>query len=147
MPERFYEDYSVGELIKADGVTLSEADILDFAFRYDPQPFHLDKEAAAKSIYGGLIASGWQVGAVTFRMLVQAGVLGRGSMGSPGVDELRWAKPVRPGDTLYAEAEVTDMRPSQSKPDRGLVFITYRVRNQLGELVMSFRSTQLIRRR
>ncbi|MCW5731980.1 MAG: MaoC family dehydratase [Alphaproteobacteria bacterium] len=147
MPERYYEDYSVGEVIKADGVTLSEADILDFAFRYDPQPFHLDKEAAAKSIYGGLIASGWQVGAVTFRMLVQAGVLGRGSMGSPGLDELRWTKPVRPGDTLYAEAEVTDMRPSQSKPDRGLVFMTYRVRNQSGEVVMSFRSTQLIRRR
>lgn len=147
MPERFYEDYSVGETIKADGVTISEAEILDFAFRYDPQPFHLDKEVAAKSIYGGLIASGWQVGAVTFRMLVQAGVLGRGSMGSPGLDELRWTKPVRPGDTLYAEAEVTDMRPSQSKPDRGLVFMTYRVRNQSGEVVMSFRSTQLIRRR
>lgn len=147
MVARYYEDYHVGQLIKADGVTLHEAEIIDFAFKYDPQPFHLNKEAADRSIYGGLIASGWQVGAIAFRMLMQAGVLGDGSMGSPGLDELRWFKPVRPGDTLYGEAEILEMRLSASKPDRGVIVIHYRVRNQAGELVMGYRGTQIVLRR
>jgi acyl dehydratase len=147
MNSRYYEDYQQGEIIRAAGITLSEADIIEFAFKYDPQPFHIDKVAAEKSIYGGLIASGWQVMAVCFRMLVQAGLVGEGSMGSPGVDELRWHLPTRPGDTLYAEAEVLDMRPSSSKPDRGIVTIGYRFKNQKGELVMSLKSTQLVKKR
>src|SRR3546814_13322728 len=102
--ERYYEDYDTGEIITAAGVTIAEADILDFAFRYDPQPFHLDKTAAEASIYQGLIASGWQTGLLGFRMLLQAGLLGTGSMGTPGLDELRWYLPVRPGDTVYVQA-------------------------------------------
>lgn len=144
---RFYEDYSVGEVIRSAAITLTEADIIDFAFRYDPQPFHIDKLSAEKSIYGGLIASGWQVIAVTFRMLVQAGFLGEGSMGSPGVEELKWMLPVRPGDTLRGEVEILDMRVSTSKPDRGLVRMAYRIINQKGETVSSLRSTQLVKRR
>src|SRR5512147_1003449 len=98
MEARYLEDYTTGEVIRATGITLTESEIIAYGFRYDPQPFHTDKIAAEKSIYGGLIASGWQVGALAFRMLVQAGVLGEGSLGSPGLDELRWSRPVRPGD-------------------------------------------------
>lgn len=144
---RFYEDYTVGEVIRSAAVTLSEADIVEFAFKYDPQPFHIDKPSADQSIYGGLIASGWQVIAVTFRMLVQAGLLGEGSMGSPGVDELRWILPVRPGDTLRGEVEVLEMRPSASKPDRGIVRMAYQITNQKGETVCTLRSAQLVKRR
>lgn len=145
--DRYYEDYDQGEVIHANGVTVSEADILDFAYRYDPQPFHLDKEVAAKSIYGGLIASGWQTGALGFRMLMQAGLLGKGSMGSPGLDELRWYKPVRPGDTLYGKASVEEKRESASKPDRGILKLKYWVENQRGEMVMSFYGNQLVSKR
>lgn len=144
---RFFEDYAAGEIIRSAAVTLTEADIIDFAFRYDPQPFHIDKPSAEKSIYGGLIASGWQVIAVTFRMLVQAGLLGEGSMGSPGVDELRWMLPVRPGDTLHGEVTVLETRPSSSKPDRGIVTMAYKIINQKGEAVASLRSAQLVKRR
>jgi acyl dehydratase len=145
--ERYYEDYDVGEIIAADGVTITEASILDFAFCYDPQPFHLDKMAAEASIYGGLIASGWQTGLLGFRMLLKAGLLGRGSMGSPGLDELRWYLPVRPGDTLYGKASIEDKRESQSKPDRGIVKMKYWIENQKGETVMSFFGNQLVKKR
>jgi acyl dehydratase len=143
---RYYDDYRAGEVVHAPGVTLSEADILDFALRYDPQPLHLDALAAARSSYGGLIASGWHVAALGFRMLIQAGLLGEGSLGSPGLDELRWHLPARPGDTLYAEAEVLDVRPSASKPDRGVVIVAYRIKNQHGQVIMSCRGVQLVRR-
>lgn len=143
---RSLEDYRPGEIICAGAVTLSETDILDFARRYDPQPIHLDPAAAQRSIYGGLIASGFQVVALGFRMLVEAGLLGEGSMGSPGIDELRWLRPVRPGDTLHAEAEITDVRVSRSRPDRGVVQVSYRIRNQAGEVVTTFRAAQLVQR-
>lgn len=145
--ERWLEDYSVGEIIKADGVTISEAEILSFAFTYDPQPFHLDKLAAEQSPYKGLIASGWQTGLLGFRMLLQAGLLGKGSMGSPGLDEIRWFMPVRPGDTLYGRAEILEKRESASKPDRGIVRMKYWIENQTGETVMSFFGTQMVLKR
>ncbi|WP_300295324.1 MaoC family dehydratase [Ferrovibrio sp.] len=145
--ERWFEDYAVGEVIKADGVTISEAEILAFAFTYDPQPFHLDKIAAETSPYGGLIASGWQTGLLGFRMLLQAGLLGKGSMGSPGLDEIRWFMPVRPGDTLYGRASIEDKRESASKPDRGIVRMKYWIENQKGETVMSFFGTQMVLKR
>jgi acyl dehydratase len=147
MNPRYFEDYQQGEIIRGAGITLSESDIIEFAFKYDPQPFHIDKTAAEQSIYGGLIASGWQVMAVSFRMLVQAGLLGEGSMGSPGVDELRWHLPTRPGDTLTAEVEVLEKRASSSKPDRGIVMMGYRIKNQKGELVLSAKSVQLVKKR
>lgn len=145
--DRYYEDYTLGEVVEANGVSLSESDVLDFALRYDPQPFHLDREAAQRSIFGGLIASGWQTGALALRMLIQAGLIGKGSMGSPGLDELRFLKPVRPGDTLYAKARVEAMRESASKPDRGIVLVQYWVENHKGETVMSFKGNQLIAKR
>jgi acyl dehydratase len=147
MLDRYLEDYAQGEVIRGGGITITDGDIIDFALRYDPQPFHLDGRAAARSIYGGLIASGWQVGALGFRSLVQQGLLGRGSLGSPGLDEIRWLKPVRPGDTLYGVAEILEVRPSRSRPDRGIVRVAYRVENQAGETVMSFIGNQLVARR
>lgn len=145
--ERWFEDYTVGEVIRADGVTISEAEILSFAFTYDPQPFHLDKLAAEQSPYKGLIASGWQTGLLGFRMLLQAGLLGKGSMGSPGLDEIRWFMPVRPNDTLFGRASIEDKRESASKPDRGIVKMKYWIENQKGETVMSFLGTQMVLKR
>jgi acyl dehydratase len=147
MVERYYEDYTKGEVVRGPGFTLTEDAIIDWAVKYDPQPIHMDKLAAEKSIYGGLIASGWQVGSLSFRLLMQAGLVGEASLGAPGLDEVRWLLPVRPGDTIYPEAQVMEMRVSASKPDRGLVSMAYRVNNQRGETVMTLRSVQIVRRR
>jgi len=146
MIERYYEEFTKGEVVRAPGFTLTEGAIVDWAVRYDPQPIHMDKPAAELSMYGSLIASGWQVIALSFRLLLQAGLLGAASLGSPGVDEVRWLLPVRPGDTIYPEAEVLDMRISASKPDRGLVTVAYRVHNQRGERVLTMRAVQIVKR-
>ena len=147
MSERYFDDFQVGETFLSQGVTLSESQILDFALLYDPQPFHIDLEAAAKGPFGGLIASGFQTLALTFRMFYQERVFSACGMGSPGFDELRWLKPVRPGDTIHAEAEVLETRPSSSKPDRGVVRLAYRTVNQHGETVMSFTAIQIMARK
>lgn len=147
MTQRYYEDYTKGEVVRAPGYLLTEAAILDWALTYDPQYIHMDRQAAEQSIYGGLIASGWQVAVISFRLLVQSGLLGAASLGSPGVDELRWLLPVRPGDTIHPEAEVLDMRPSASRPDRGLVTIGYRVKTDKGDTVLTMRAVQIVRRR
>jgi acyl dehydratase len=140
---RYFEDFAPGDRLVTPGITLTEANIIDFGLRFDPQPIHIDKLAAEKGFYGGLIASGWQVGALAFRMVWQSGFLYGGSLGSPGVDELRWLKPVRPGDTIAVEAHVTGKRLS-SKGDRGYVNVDYAVKNQSGETVMSMKSVQLV---
>ena len=147
MNPRYFEDYTVGEVVNADGFTLTEAEIIHFALTYDPQPFHMDVQKAKESIYGGLIASGWQGALIGFRMLLNAGLLGEGSLGSPGIDQVRWLKPVRPGDTLYAHAKVVDKRVSQSKPERGVVHLDWWIDNQTGETVTTMKSIQLVRRR
>lgn len=147
MTERYFEDFEAGECFVSRGVTLSEAQILDFALAYDPQPFHLDRTAAEASPYGGLIASGFQTLALAFRMFYQEGVISACSMGSPGMSELRWLGPVRPGDTLRSEAEVVATRPSRSKPDRGSVEMAFSVSNQRDEVVMTFRTTIILARR
>ena len=144
---RCYEDYAKGQVVRAPGFSVTEDAIIDWALKYDPQPIHMDRLAAEKSIYGGLIASGWQTAAICFRLLLQAGLLGEESLGSPGIDELRWLLPVRPGDTIDPEAEVLDMRVSASKPDRGLLTVAYRVKNQRGETVLTMRAIQIVRRR
>src|SRR5258708_22573355 len=145
--ERLFDDFKIGERFTSDGMTMTEAAILDFAQRFDPQPFHLDLEAAKTSPYGGLIASGLHTFAVGFRLFLDARVVHSASMGSPGVDELRWTKPVRPRDTLHTEAEVMEMRPSASKPDRGTLRSRYEVKNHQGEVVMSFLAIHILRRR
>jgi len=147
MKNGFFEDFEVGETIRTGGVTMTEGDIIDYALKYDPQPIHTDREAAKGSIYGGIIASGWQVGALAFRMFVQAGVFAGGSMGSPGVETMRWHKPVRPGDTVRLEATIAEMRPSSTRDDRGYMLFDYKVLNQANEVVMSWLGTQIVRRR
>ena len=115
-----FDDFQPGDRIESPGLTMTESAIIDFAVQFDPQSFHMDQEAAKKSLYGGLIASGIQTVADTFRVLLMTGVL-TNNIGSPGFDEFRWLRPVRPGDTLRAVAEVLDVRPSASRPDRGTV--------------------------
>lgn len=144
--ELWFDDFAVGQRFKTAGATLSEAQILEFGWAHDPQPFHIDREAAAASPFGGLIASGFQTLLVSFRLVYQEGIINAASLGSPGLDELRWPRPVRPGDTLRVEGEVVEIRPSRSKPDRGLIVIAYTVTNQAAEPVMTFRAMHLLRR-
>jgi len=142
----FFDDFSPGDRFVSKGVTFTEADIISFALCYDPQPFHIDVHAAAQSPYGGLIASGFHTLAQTFRMMLQEGVFADCSMGSPGMEELRWLVPVRPGDTLHMEGEVAEMQPSTSKPDRGILKVDYQAINQHGETVMTLRVIHVLRR-
>ena len=116
---RYLEDFTAGEVIDLGSYTLDEAEILEFARRFDPQPFHVDPERAAASIYGGLIASGWHTCGIFMRLAVDGLIGDSSSMGSPGLDNLRWLLPVRPGDTLRARYTVLEVTPSRSRPDRG----------------------------
>ncbi len=143
----WFEDFTPGRTFRTAGATISEASILDFAFHYDPQPFHLDKTAAEKSIYGGLIASGFQTMITAFRLWHAENIMNTASAGSPGVDELRWILPVRPDDTIRVRAEVLECRASRSKPDRGSTLMRYDVFNQKDEKVMSWTCWQLMMKR
>jgi acyl dehydratase len=147
MREMYFEDFKPGDRFVSPGVTATEGMIIDFALAYDPQPFHLDSRAAAASHFGGLIASGIQTLALGFRVFLQLGLFSACGMGSPGLDELRWLRPVRPGDTLRSEVEVVEARPSRSKPDRGMLVMAFTMRNQRDEDVLTMRTMQLTRRR
>jgi acyl dehydratase len=147
MTAKFLDDLHPGEKFVSGGITLTESGIIGFALTYDPQPFHLDAAAAAESIYGGLIASGFQVVALAFRLFIQSGMLAGSSMGSPGIDELRWFAPARPGDTLHAEVEVLAVTPSKSKADRGIARLRYTMLNQRREAVAGFIVNHLLLRR
>jgi acyl dehydratase len=145
---RYFEDFQVGEEIDL-GLTpvFTEESIITFARRYDPQPFHLDPVQAKASIFGGLVASGWQTVSEYMRLLVQ-GVLNQSpSMGSPGVDEVRWPAPVRPGDVLHGRLTVAALRQSASRPTMGIVSWTGEARNQRGEPVLTMRWVNFIGRR
>ena len=135
---RYLDDFSIGERFKADSFTLDEPKILEFAQKYDPQIFHTDIEAAKDGPYGGLISSGFQTLNLCFCKMVQSGVFNTVSMGGPGIDEIRFLLPVRPGDTIQTEAEILSIKPSNSKPDRGVMRIQYRGFNQNSEEVISF---------
>ncbi|HFD14982.1 MAG TPA: MaoC family dehydratase [Rhodospirillales bacterium] len=140
------DDFRPGQRFTTAGATLSEAQIMAFAFEWDPQPFHIDKLAAAESPFGGIIASGFHTLLVAFRLILQERIFNAASMGSPGMEEIRWRLPVRPDDTLRVEGEVLEVRPSRSRPDRGTARIAYEVKNQHGETVMSFTVTHILRR-
>ena len=145
MDTRYLDDLKPGDRFVSGGLTLNEAEIIDFAFRYDPQPFHLDANAAAESPYGGLIASGWHTGSIMMRLLVENYLSPVSSLGSPGLDELRWHRPVFPGDVLRVETELTSKKQSQSRPEMGSFQSVVRVFNQDGVMVMSMKSIGLIR--
>jgi acyl dehydratase len=143
-PGRYFEDYPVGAVYTGGAIDVSEAEILDFARRYDPQPMHVDKEGAAHGRYGGLIASGWHTGALMMQMLATHFVP-EGNLASPGLDELRWLLPVRPGDRLTLRVTVLEARRSRSKPDQGIVKSLVEVVNQNGEVAMSLKPISLMR--
>ncbi len=145
--ERYFEDYPVGATFEYGPVLMDEPAIVEFARRYDPQPIHTDPQWARSGPFGGLIASGWHTIAVTMRLLVDHYLPVNASLGSPGVDEVRWLRPVRPGDELSARVTVVEARPSQSKPDRGLLRSRIEVRTADGPVVMSLIAVNLIRRR
>lgn len=144
---RYFEDFPVGHRFATSSVTLSEAQIIAFARDNDPQPFHIDPEAAAASHFSGIIASGFQTMIEAFKLTLAEGGWAGASMGSPGLEDLRWLLPVRPGDSLRVEAEVRKSTPSQSKPDRGFTVIHYTVINQTDASVMTYTSTHIFKRR
>ena len=143
----YFEDMTAGSKLDLGTRTVTEAEIIAFARDFDPQPFHVDAPAAAQSPFGGIIASGWHTCALTMRLLVENLLLRSASLGSPGVEQIRWTKPVRPGDTLHARVHVLEVRPSASKPDRGTVKIRTEVENQHGEQVMWMESFGMFARR
>ena len=143
----YWEDFYAGQVLEAGGVSLSEEEIIEFASKYDPQPFHTDREKAQQSVFGGLIASGWQTASLCMRMLCDSYLLQSASLGSPGVDEVRWVKPVRAGDTLHLKSIVLETRASASRPDMGTVRSRSEVYNQRGELVMHMSGVGMFRRR
>jgi acyl dehydratase len=144
---RYFEEFTVGAEIVSLGQTLTLESMIAFAVLYDPQSFHIDVEAGKKSPYGSLIASGFQTLAVGFRMLLDTAVLAGTSFGSNAMDDLRWVRPVLPGDTLHTIARVLEARESASKPDRGIVRAAFRVLNQRDEDVLTFATTVFVARR
>lgn len=145
--QRYFEDYTVGSSYEYGTVAVNEAEAIDFARRFDPQPIHVDTVVAAEGPFGGLIASGWHTAALMMRLFVDHYLSSVASLASPGVDELRWLKPVRPGDLLRIRATVTEARRSRSKPDRGIVRTLIEVLNQRGEIVLSMKAMNLLRTR
>jgi len=143
----YFEDFEPGKTIDVGSRTVSEEEIIEFASKYDPQPFHIDKDAAAKSIYGGIIASGWHTCGMIMRLMVDGFLKEAASLGSPGVDEIRWIKPVRGGDTLHVTTTALDAKPSGSKPDRGVIVTLWEAKNQHGELVATVKGMGMFRRR
>jgi len=144
---RYFEDFKPGDVIELGSRTISKERILAFAREFDPQPFHTDEEAATRSIYGGLLASGWHTGSLLMRILYDGLLKDTASLGSPGIDELRWLEPVRPGDTLTARMTIVEAIPSRSKPDRGLIRSLMEMRNQYGRVVLTIRGLSLLGRR
>ena len=142
----FFEDFTPGDRFTTGSRTITEAEIIEFASHWDRQFFHLDPEAARQSIFGGLIASGFHTLLTTFNLIVERAVWTESSQGSPGMEHLRWLKPVRPGDTLTVEFSVVECTPSR-KGDRGYVTFDHATRNQHGETVMTYRSTGIMLRR
>jgi acyl dehydratase len=132
----YFEDYALGSTYECGSVTIDQASIIAFAKEFDPQPFHVDPVAAAAGPYGGLIASGWHTAALVMRLLVENYLAAESSLGSAGLDELRWPHPVRPGDTLRVRATVVESRRSLSKPDRGIVKTMVEATNSGGATVM-----------
>jgi acyl dehydratase len=144
---RHWEDFEVGQVAELGPITVTQSEIVEFATRFDPQPFHIDPEAARLSPFGGLIASGWHTTALFMAMFARAVLLDSASLGSPGIDELRWTAPVRPGDTLSGRSTVTAVQPSSKIGGRGTVFTLNEVFNQDGVLVLTLRARGFFARR
>lgn len=142
--ERWFEDYRAGSVHDIGSVRVDKDEVIEFARRYDPQRFHTDEEAAQRTIFGGLIASGWHTAALMMRLLADNFLPGAASLGAPAVDALRWHLPVRPGDLLSVQVTVCETRRSRSKPDRGVMRTRVEVANQRGELAMSLEAVNIL---
>ena len=143
----FFEDFAVGQRFETESIAVTEAEIVAFARQFDPQYFHLDPVRAADPPFGGIIASGWHTVGVAMRLLVDHYLPHAASLGSPGVEDLRWPIPVRPGDTLRVRATILEARASRSKPDRGIVRTRIEALNQREELVLSMTAVSFLGRR
>ena len=143
--DRYFDDWGQGEVFVSESHLMTEERIRSFAEEFDPQPFHVDPEAAAASIYGGIIASGWHTGSVMMRLM--GTFLGESSMGSPGAEDFRWLAPVRPGDHLRLKLTVLETKASESKPDRGVIRFRNEMLNQRDEVVMSMDPALFVKRR
>ena len=143
----YFEDFAPGQEIDLGARTVSEAEIIAFASEFDPQPFHVDHAAADASTFGGVIASGWHTCSMMMRMVVDGMMASSSSMGSPGVDKVRWLLPVRAGDTLAVRYLTTAVKPSNSRPDRGVVWSTWTATNQHGETVCTIEGMGMFARR
>ena len=142
--DRWFEDYVAGAVYEFGPIRADEAEIIDFARKFDPQAMHVDPDAAARGLFGGLIASGWHTAGMMMRLVVDHYLSSVASVASPGIDELRWKAPVRPGDELKLRVSVLETRLSASKPDRGMVVSLLEAVNQRGETVCSLRAMNLL---
>ena len=142
--ERYFEDYIPGTVFEYGEIRVDEAEIVEFARRFDPQDMHVDPEAAKRGRFGGLIASGWHTAAMMMRLVVENFLPKKASLASPGIDELRWLRPVRPGDVLRLRVTVLEATRSRSRPDRGVVRTSMEVLNQDREVVMSSKPMNII---
>jgi acyl dehydratase len=147
MDDRWFEDYSAGSVYEYGYLTVTEAEILEFARQFDPQPIHLDREFAAAGPFGGIIGSGWHSAGLAMRLIADHYRSRVASMASPGVDELRWQVPLRPGDTVKLRTTIAETRPSRSKDDRGLVITQVELINQDHGVPVAFRAMNLVSRR
>lgn len=146
-PRLFWEDFPVGYQAEFGRAEVTREAIIDFARQFDPQPFHLDEQAAKESLFGGLCASGWHTAAMAMRMMCDSHMNEAASLGSPGLENLRWKQPVRPGDVLHMRQQVLEARPMASRPGVGLALSRWEVFNQRDELVMSMEAWGMYRRR
>jgi acyl dehydratase len=144
---RYWDDYEIGAKYDLGSTSFTAEEIVEFGRQFDPQSFHVDAAAAQASMFGGLIASGWHVTAKLMRLFVDNYVDQRTTLGSPGLDEIRWLKPVRPGDTLTAWVECAGKAPSRSRPDMGVIHEHWRATNHNGELVVTLKGINMVRRR
>jgi acyl dehydratase len=147
MSERYLEDFSVGQVFNSGKLRVDKEQIIAYAKQFDPQPFHLDEEAAQKSPFRGLAASGWHTAGMTMRLMVDGAFNPAGGILGVGFDDLSWPRPVRPGDELHTATEILEVRPSKSRPDRGLLRVKTTTFNQNDEPVMVFTGNLLVPRR
>ena len=146
MKEYYYDDVKVGDHFKSEPLEVTEKQVIEFAHKFDPQMFHLNRKSAERTIFKGLIASGWHTAAMTMRLFVKTMNFGEGAIGL-GVDELRWPNVVRPGDVLTVETEIVDLRLSRSKPNYGIIRLRNVTTNQRGEIVQTMLASAMVPRR